>query len=417
MSAHLTDRTAHGLAPDGAGRVRTPSGRTISAAAARRVHDATPANTERARTSRTDLFTAWCREHGRIGTDPGTVPDYAAHLADLGYRAETVETYAGALAANLAVSGHPLDDEDRAYIRAIVNSRAAEESRDESGAGDVLQASPITRADLAAMIATRGRDVAGIRDRLALCLHWYMAGRASEPASLSIRDVREVVAELLDEKTGELLRVPALEVTLRRSKINPHGRSVDVIRILSQHDDTCPVRWYRAWSAVLAAAEVISGPLLRRVRNNKLTTAGRPPGDKSRAGGIGDRKIRNLIAECALAARLAEPLSDDERAVLSTKAEREDLAQLPDDAAVREAFRAERRHARRELRRRRPRHSGHSMRRGCVRHLQQQGTPRHLIETHCRYTAGSRALARYLDETIPWADNPTRPRRQAAAGV
>ncbi|WP_329583119.1 hypothetical protein [Streptomyces sp. NBC_01361] len=78
---------------------------------------------------------------------------------------------------------------------------------------------------------------------------------------------------------------------------------------------------------------------------------------------------------------------------------------------MREAYRADIRRRRRELRARRPRWAGHSMRRGCVRHLQRQGTARHIIEQQCRYRPGSRALARYLDPGVPWADNPTRPRR------
>ncbi|MFC9534921.1 hypothetical protein ACFT38_30950 [Streptomyces sp. NPDC056975] len=93
--------------------------------------------------------------------------------------------------------------------------------------------------------------------------------------------------------------------------------------------------------------------------------------------------------------------------MLSTNAERRALEELPADQDVREAYRADIRRRRRELRGRRPRWAGHSMRRGCVRHLQRRGTPRHIIEQQCRYRPGSRALARYLDPGVPWADNPT----------
>ncbi|WP_328406455.1 hypothetical protein OHS70_38525 (plasmid) [Streptomyces sp. NBC_00390] len=61
------------------------------------------------------------------------------------------------------------------------------------------------------------------------------------------------------------------------------------------------------------------------------------------------------------------------------------------------------------------RYSGHSMRRGQVRHLQRLGVPRHIIETHCRYVPGSKALARYLDDALPWQDNPTLAMRRRAA--
>ncbi|MFC9534920.1 hypothetical protein ACFT38_30945 [Streptomyces sp. NPDC056975] len=57
------------------------------------------------------------------------------------------------------------------------------------------------------------------------------------------------------------------------------------MRILAQNDDTCAVTLHRMWAARLAAAEITAGPLLRRVKNGKFTTAGRPPTDPTRAGG------------------------------------------------------------------------------------------------------------------------------------
>jgi hypothetical protein len=170
--------------------VRTPSGRTLAAATARRIRLATPANTRRGRESRTALFAAWCREHGRMPGDPGTVPDHVAWLADRGHLAETIAAYTGTLAHFLALSGTPLDAEDRSYIAAGVNHRSAEAAADPDGAGDALQASECSREDLAAMLATLDRaTVGGKRDACALTLDWYMAGRASEPAGLNLRDV------------------------------------------------------------------------------------------------------------------------------------------------------------------------------------------------------------------------------------
>ncbi|MFC9534919.1 hypothetical protein ACFT38_30940 [Streptomyces sp. NPDC056975] len=99
------------------------------------------------------------------------------------------------MAATLAVSGHRLDEEDRAYLRAVINSRTREQAGDRSGAGDVLQAAECTRENLAAMLATRDRHtLAGLRDCLGLSLAWYMAGRTTEPTSLHVTDVREVAA-------------------------------------------------------------------------------------------------------------------------------------------------------------------------------------------------------------------------------
>lgn len=235
-------------------------------------------------------------------------------------------------------------------------------------------------------------------------------GQARKPSGLNLRDVTESVAEVVDEQNGELLELPALVITLRRSKTNPHGRTVDRVRVVAQDDATCPLAAWRAWRDVLAAAGVERGPLLRRVKNNKLTTAGRPPRDPDRAGGIGDRTIRNLIRDTAAAAGLTRALTAEERRLLSSRAEAAGLAALAE--AEREAYTVERRRARRLLRHSMRRYSDHSMRRGHVRHLQRLGVPRHIIEIHCRYVPGFKALARYLDDTLPWADNPTVLMRQ-----
>lgn len=80
--------------------------------------------------------------------------------------------------------------------------------------------------------------------------------------------------------------------------------------------------------------------------------------------------------------------------------------------AQREALAAERRRQRRLLRQSLRRYSGHSMRRGQVRHQQRLGVPRHIIETTNRYRPGSKALSRYRDGLVSWQDNPTVLMRQ-----
>ncbi|ONI48517.1 hypothetical protein [Streptomyces sp. IB2014 011-1] len=397
-------------APVSAGRVRTPSGRTLAAATARRIRESRPPNTERAHRSRTEAFAAWCRDRGRIATDPGTVPDWAGYLADLQHPADTIAAYVAPVAASLALSGHPLDAEDRAYVAAVIRHRSTEAATSPDRSGEVLQAAECSREDLAAMLATLDRStVAGMRDAVTLCLDWYMAGRASEPAALDLADVQPLTVQLVDETTGELRDWDALTVTLRRTKTNPYGRTRDAVRLLAQGDATCPVAAWRAWVSVLDGAGITSGPLLRRVRKGRLTTAGRPPADPRRAGGIGDRTIRNLIADRARAAGLVRDWTAEERAVLSTAAEACDLAAVASDTE-REALRTARRLARRRLRQSVARWSGHSMRRGRLRHWQRAGTPRHVMERGARYAPGSKALARYLDDQIAWTEHPDMPR-------
>ncbi|MBE9500724.1 hypothetical protein IHE61_30965 [Streptomyces sp. GKU 257-1] len=163
-----------------AGRVMTPAGYSIDADTAQRVAAATPDNnTDRGRTSRAGLFAEWCRKHGRDGAEPGTVPDYCAHLARLRHPAATIEAYATTLANLLAVNGRPLCEQDRAFVRAIIASRSAEEASDPANEGDALQSPECTREDLRAMVATLDRStVRGTRDARARCC-WTGTPRAA----------------------------------------------------------------------------------------------------------------------------------------------------------------------------------------------------------------------------------------------
>ncbi|WP_327072064.1 hypothetical protein [Kitasatospora sp. NBC_01302] len=398
----------------GPGRVRTPGGFTVDEATARRAALAEPANTRRGRASRAALFVAWCTEHGRVPTDPGTLADWANYLADGQHPTDTITSYVTTVASVLDLNGHPVRGDERDLIARVLNSRSAEEAADTTGAGDVLQATECTRADLARMVATCDRSTArGLRDACALLLHWYMAGRASEPVALGVLDVTEVSADILDLATGEVVSRPALELVFRRSKTDPYGRRRDVVRLVAQDDpELCPVVAVRAWRALLAEHGAHqSGPLLRRIDRwdnigGTAACAGRRPVDERRAGGLTDRSLRNIIATRARAADLVRELLPEEREVLSTCAEAAALAAADSDSE-REAIRTDRRIRRRALRRQLKRYTGHSMRRGCVRHMERSGVARHLIELHARFSPGSKALARYRVGEIAWEDNPT----------
>ncbi|MFH8350232.1 hypothetical protein [Streptomyces sp. NPDC018045] len=393
-----------------AGRVPTPGGFTISRQAADWAARGIPRNTGRARESRAGLYEAWCREYGRIGTDAGALVDYAAYLASRQHPSETITTYITPLYHLRAMSGHPVRTDERLLVQQIINARSAEEATAPDGQGDALQATECTRADLVAMLATLDRaTVRGRRDALALVLAWYLGARASEVPALALRDVRRTRAVRTDPATGERTERAGLHIVIRRSKTNPHGKRRHVVRLMAQDDVTCPVAAYDAWREVLAAAGVAErpGPLLRRVRANKLTTAGRPPADARWREGIGDRTLRNLIAERAAAAELTRPLEPEERRLLSVLDERAELAAAAPE--LHDTIRVRRRLSRRALRRELPRYTGQSMRRGQVRDQQRRGVPRWATELHCRYAPGSTALARYQDDELPWDANPSNP--------
>ncbi|WP_335983067.1 hypothetical protein [Streptomyces sp. CA2R106] len=399
-----------------AGRVLTPAGYEIDADTARRVELATPANTRRGRESRSRLFLDWCRERGRAPYDPGTVPDYCAHLARLRHPVETIAAYASTLTNLLAVNGRPLGEQDRYLIQGVLDSRALEVATDPHDPGDALQSTECTRADLRKMLRTLDRSTdRGRRDAFALLLDWYMAGRSCEPGAVGVLDVREDVAAVPDPDGGPAVELPALEIVVRRSKTNVHGRRRDFVRLVAQSEadaDLCPVRAYREWMGVLDAHGLAhTGPLLRRIdRWGRIggtgTCAGRQPVDARQAAGIGARTIRNLIRTCAKAAGLVRELTTSETELLSTTAEHAELAAAESDEQ-RAEIRTSRRLRRRALRRRLPRYTGHSMRRGLIRHLERMGMPRHVIERSCRFVPGSKALARYGIDLLPWADNPT----------
>ncbi|MGW3091724.1 hypothetical protein [Streptomyces sp. NPDC001108] len=337
------------------------------------------------------------------------MPDWAGYLADRGHGAETIAAYVSPVAAALDLAGYPLDAEDRSYVAAVIRHRSTEAATDPDRTADVIQAAECSREDLAAMLATLDRTtVEGRRDACALALDWYMAGRASEPAQLDVDDVQLCTVRLLDPATGELVDRDAMVVTVRRSKTNPYGRSRDTVRLLAQDHPTCPVTACREWVQVLDAFSVQRGPFLRRVKKGKLTMAGRPPADPRRAGGIGDRTIRNLIARCALAAGLVRAYTPEERLLLSTR-ELSRLLAAAETEEDRERVRAERRRQQRRVRRSVPRWSGHSMRRGRIRSWQRSGVPRHVMERGARFAPGSRAMARYEDDLISWGEHPDLP--------
>ncbi|MFJ2193106.1 hypothetical protein ACIOJE_35055 [Kitasatospora sp. NPDC087861] len=406
---------AEGAAYPGAGeRVVTSSGRVISARTAWRAANSVPAGTRAARRSRVRGYTTWCQQRGRVPVDPGTLPDYLTHLADLHHPAATLDAHLGTLSTWLELGRSPLDGEDRRLAHAVIAHRAAAEAREGTEAAGALQATPVTPEDLAAMVATCDRStVRGLRDAYTLLLDWYMAGRCSEPAGLDRAHVTELTAQYLDPVTGRPVARPALLVTVPTDKINPHGRLDHRVRILAQDTpELCPVLAHREWVRVLDEQRAGPGPLLRRVdRYGRVggaggrRPAGRPTADATRSYGISARTVRGIIRAAAEAARLVEPWTPEQRRILSTAAEAADLAALP--AADRDKFRARLRTERRSLRRSRARYTGHSMRRGLIREMQRRGVVRTVIEQHARYRPGSRALDRYLSDLPDWADNPT----------
>ncbi|RCG21165.1 hypothetical protein DQ384_36765 [Sphaerisporangium album] len=394
--------------------VTTRSGRRLSASVARRTTESIPASSRTARAWRWQTYAAWCTQAGFAADEPGAVPSFLAHLADRGHPVGTLRAFVGTLRAMLALDQAQLDAEDLKLCERVIVHRAREIADDPTAEPGPLQADSVTPEDLRAMVRALPATARGIRDRALLLLDWWMAGRCSEPAALNLHDVVISTADLVDEATGELVPVPALEVHIRRSKADQQARG-QVVRILAPDDDQelCPITALRAWLDVLTDDEQLTaGPLFRRIdRHGRIgaAAAGRRCDDDARQGGITARTVRNIIQDAARAAALVPTPTSQELA----EARAAKTAAYTAAAAARSAEEGDRilarwRTAVRSTRRAIRRITGHSMRRGFIQTALESGHPADRVAQHSRHAPGSQAFWSYTKRLTDWRDNLTR---------
>jgi site-specific recombinase XerD len=183
--------------------------------------------TRRAYRSAWRAYAAWCTRRGRdpLGADPDTVAMYAVRLADDGRSVATLRVHLVAIQAAHRVAGLALDLGNaglRLVLEGIVRSTGIRPRR---------QAAAATPDLLRKMLATRpvADTPLGARDRALLLLGFGAALR---------------LAELIVLMVGDVVALPGkgLQVTIRRSKIDPHGA---LVAIWPTRPSRPAVRWRR----------------------------------------------------------------------------------------------------------------------------------------------------------------------------
>lgn len=200
----------------------------------------------------------------------GTLRAFVAWLWEGGRAPTTIDRrLAGVVVTLRREHQAAISPDDTAAARELLKDyvrRAAENREAPRGRG---QAAALLLPDLRRISAACPDSLGGIRDRALLLLGFAVAGRRSEVAGLTLRDIT-------DDPNG-------LVVEVRVSKTKPRVVAVPY----GSNPLTCPVRAWRAWRDA-AGLDDPSGPAFRRVdRHGRLLggLSGQAAGDiVTRAG-------------------------------------------------------------------------------------------------------------------------------------
>jgi integrase len=130
----------------------------------------------------------------------------------------------------------------------------------------------LTVADIRGIVQVLPRTESGIRDRALLLMGLTTATRRSELIALQREDVE------LEDPYG-------LRVTIRSSKTDQTGKGSLIGVLYGEKEETCPVRAYQTWIAILNAAGIKSGPVWRSIdRHGNIG-----------ANAISDRAVANIV--------------------------------------------------------------------------------------------------------------------------
>ena len=265
----------------------------IDAMAQEYLDDQVPPNTRRAYQGDWEAWKEYCAEGG---IPPGVMSlglyvGFAQWLMrKKGRAASTTRRRLAGVAVAFRNAGQPIPKHIAAAARRAVT--AEERAREEAG-DDVRpkKATAFTVPELRAIYRACGEDLAGLRNRAMVLLHFAIGGRRSEIAHLRVSDVEETVRGLCVHvrwgKTG------------RRTPSVPYG----------QHLESCPVRAWKAW---LEASGVTDGFAFRRIKHGKIMGGLHPDAvgevviRVSQAAGLGHRTAHGLRAGLATEARKAK---------------------------------------------------------------------------------------------------------------
>lgn len=261
------------------------------------------AGTLRAYRSAWTQYTAWCE---RLGFAPLTgeaeiIGLYLVKAAET-RTVPTLRVHLAAIATAHRLAGVPVDLKHPRI--ALVLDGLARGQADRT----VRQAAPILLDALPRLLAVQPDGPLGLRNRAMLLIGYGAALRRSELVALRI---------------GDVTRHPdrGVEVAVRRSKTDQHGRGNGVAIWAAADPDLCVLRAHDAWLAVRGALRP-EDPLFCGVLKNGRVT-GKP---------LSDKAVERLVKEGAVKAGLPEPArfsGHSLRAGLATAAAEEE-AQLHD---------------------------------------------------------------------------------------
>lgn len=230
-------------------------------------------STRRAYRSSFAGFDGWCTSRGLVSCPaaPATIAVYLAALADAGAAVSTIERTLAGIAHEHRSRNHVWQRGEPAIRETMAGIRR------KLGTSPASKKAPVGDGELAALVATLGEDLAGLRDRALLTLGWSSACRRSELVALDVADVEE-------QREGLLVHV-------RRSKRDQEAKGFDKGIPHASAPSLCAVRALRAW---LDAAGITEGPIFRAVDRYGHVSKTR----------LSDRSVARIVQRAASAAGL-----------------------------------------------------------------------------------------------------------------
>lgn len=188
-------------------------------------------------------FAAWCAARGLepLPATPETVARFLSAEAMAGIKASTLGRRVAAISYAHRLAGHREPPSGAEAVKAVLRG-----IRRTIGTAPVRKA-PATAELIGEMLKHCPDTLAGKRDRALLALGFAGAFRRSELVALEVGDLAQVA--------------DGLRVTIRRSKTDQEGQGQEIA--IPRGYRLRPVEAVETW---LAAAEINSGPVFRRVR-------------------------------------------------------------------------------------------------------------------------------------------------------
>ena len=198
-------------------------------------------NTRKAYSLDWTAFREFCEAIGHVAmpASPETVTAYIIHLAeDQGYKLSTIQRRLSSISVAHKTANMPSPTQTAQVSMVLAGLQKTYGTAQHPKKAATLE-------DIRQMIHQIPASRLGIRDRALLLIGFAGAFRRSELAGLQREDI---------EMTPDGLRV-----TLRRSKTDQTGQGRVVGIPYGSHRETCPVRAWQAWKAVMDADGITTG--------------------------------------------------------------------------------------------------------------------------------------------------------------